>query len=120
VSDADTDLLESFVRLLRLLDCPRDPPVLGPMAEREVLWRLINGPHKGRGDGSPDRISGQPDLANRLYEHMRNRHLAKSCYEAADNTDSRLALTHVSSVSGLLPVRFSTTLVTLTKLSRPS
>jgi len=46
--NSDTDLLESFVRLLRLLDCPRDPPVLGPMAEREVLWRLINGPHKGR------------------------------------------------------------------------
>ena len=43
MSDADTDLLQSFVRLLRLLDCPRDPPVLGPMVEREVLWRLING-----------------------------------------------------------------------------
>jgi hypothetical protein len=37
VSDADTDLLESIVRLLRLLDCPRDLPVLGPMAEREML-----------------------------------------------------------------------------------
>jgi hypothetical protein len=43
VSDVDNDLLESIVRFLRLLDCPRDLPVFGPMAEREVLWRLING-----------------------------------------------------------------------------
>jgi hypothetical protein len=43
VSDADTELRESFVRLLRPLDCPRDLPVLGLMADREVLWRPING-----------------------------------------------------------------------------
>jgi AraC-like DNA-binding protein len=43
VSDAPTELIETFVRLLRLLDQPKDIPVLGPMIEREILWRLLCG-----------------------------------------------------------------------------
>jgi AraC-like DNA-binding protein len=41
MSDAPTELLEAVVRLVRLLDHPRDLPVLGPMAEKEILWRLL-------------------------------------------------------------------------------
>jgi len=41
VSDAPADLLEAVVRLVRLLDQPRDLPILGPLAEREILWRLL-------------------------------------------------------------------------------
>lgn len=41
VSDASAELLEAVVRLVRLLDQPRDLPVLGPMAEKEILWRLL-------------------------------------------------------------------------------
>jgi AraC-like DNA-binding protein len=43
VSNAPAELLESVVRMLRLLDRPRDAAVLGPMLEREILWRLLNG-----------------------------------------------------------------------------
>lgn len=43
VSDAPAELLESVVRMLRLLDRPRDAAVLGPMLEREILWWLLNG-----------------------------------------------------------------------------
>lgn len=42
---ADIDLLDAVARLLRLLDHPADAPVLAPMAEREILWRLLTGPH---------------------------------------------------------------------------
>jgi AraC-like DNA-binding protein len=41
VSDAAPELLEAVVRLLRLVDHPRDLPVLGPIAEKEILWRLL-------------------------------------------------------------------------------
>jgi AraC-like DNA-binding protein len=41
VSDAPGELLEAVVRLVRLLDQPRDLPVLGPIAEKEILWRLL-------------------------------------------------------------------------------
>jgi AraC-like DNA-binding protein len=41
VSDASNELLEAVVRFVRLLDHPRDLPVLAPLAEREILWRLL-------------------------------------------------------------------------------
>jgi AraC-like DNA-binding protein len=43
-SDADDKLLDAIVRLLRLLDEPRDLPVLAPAVRREIHWRLLNGP----------------------------------------------------------------------------
>lgn len=44
---ADHDLLDAAARLLRLLDHPADAPVLAPLIEREILWRLLTGPHGG-------------------------------------------------------------------------
>jgi AraC-like DNA-binding protein len=44
VSDAPADLLDTVVRLLRLKDSPRDAPVLRPLVERELVWRLLHGP----------------------------------------------------------------------------
>lgn len=41
VSDATDGLLDAAVRLLRLLDQPRDRDVLAPLVKREILWRLI-------------------------------------------------------------------------------
>jgi AraC-like DNA-binding protein len=43
-ADADEELLDAVVRLLRLLDRPADFGVLGPGVEREIHWRLMNGP----------------------------------------------------------------------------
>jgi AraC-like DNA-binding protein len=45
--DAGPDLLDAVARLLRLLDHPTDAPVLAPLVEREILWRLLTGPHGG-------------------------------------------------------------------------
>ena len=41
VSDASGELVDAVVRLLRLPEHPRDLPILAPMIEREILWRLI-------------------------------------------------------------------------------
>ncbi|EWM16454.1 AraC family transcriptional regulator [Kutzneria sp. 744] len=43
-ADADEELLDAVVRLLRLLDRPADFTVLGPGVEREIHWHLMNGP----------------------------------------------------------------------------
>jgi len=48
VHAAPRELVEAMVRLLRLLDAPRDAPVLRPLIEREILWRLLRGPQGGR------------------------------------------------------------------------
>ncbi|MFF1611736.1 AraC family transcriptional regulator N-terminal domain-containing protein [Amycolatopsis sp. NPDC058278] len=47
IDDAGPELLDAALRLLRLLDHPSDSPVLAPLIEREILWRLLTGPHGG-------------------------------------------------------------------------
>jgi AraC-like DNA-binding protein len=41
---AEPELLDAATRLLRLLDHPADAPVLGPLIEQEILWRVLSGP----------------------------------------------------------------------------
>ncbi|MCV7320848.1 AraC family transcriptional regulator [Mycolicibacterium confluentis] len=43
--EADAELLDAVARLVRLLDRPADAPVLAPLYEQEILWRLLVGPH---------------------------------------------------------------------------
>jgi AraC-like DNA-binding protein len=47
VSRASDELLDAVVRLFRLIDRPADVPVLQPMIEREILWRLLCGDQSG-------------------------------------------------------------------------
>jgi AraC-like DNA-binding protein len=43
VSDASDELVDAVVRMIRLLGRPADVPVLAPMIEKEILWRLVTG-----------------------------------------------------------------------------
>jgi AraC-like DNA-binding protein len=86
VADASPELLDAAVRMLRLLDSPHDRDVLAPMIERELLWRLINGPlgesvrQIGLADSSLTHVSR---AVRRITEHydkpFRIDDLARSC-----------------------------------------
>jgi AraC-like DNA-binding protein len=41
------DLVEAWARMIRLIDRPGDIPILAPMIEREILYRLMQGPQAG-------------------------------------------------------------------------
>ena len=43
VGHASERLLDAVTRMLRLLDSPRDIPVLAPLIEREILWLIMSG-----------------------------------------------------------------------------
>lgn len=43
VSTLTDDLIDASVRLMRLLANPRDIPILAPLAEREILYRILQG-----------------------------------------------------------------------------
>lgn len=47
VSAVTPELLDAWSRLLALLDTPDDAPVLAPIHEREILYRLLKGPQGG-------------------------------------------------------------------------
>jgi AraC-like DNA-binding protein len=42
VGEVSARLLDATIRMLRLLDHPRDIPVLAPMIEREILWLIMS------------------------------------------------------------------------------
>lgn len=44
VNTAQPDLLDASVRMLGLLDRPDDIPVMAPLIEQEILYRLLTGP----------------------------------------------------------------------------
>jgi AraC-like DNA-binding protein len=48
VSRLDADLLDSMVRLVRLVGAPRDYTALAPLAAREIVYRLALGEQGGR------------------------------------------------------------------------
>lgn len=48
VEKSDPQLLDALLRLVRLLDSPRDIPVLAPLIRREILYRLLRGPQGHR------------------------------------------------------------------------
>lgn len=45
VYPGDPDLIDAACRLVGLLDRPHDIAVLAPLVEREILYRLLTGPH---------------------------------------------------------------------------
>ena len=47
VSAMTPELLDPWLRLLALFDAPQDARILAPMLEREILYRLLQGPQGG-------------------------------------------------------------------------
>jgi AraC-like DNA-binding protein len=45
VSQIEFSLLDSVTRLVRLLDSPNDIPVLAPLITKEIIYRVLQGPH---------------------------------------------------------------------------
>ncbi len=48
INPMDSALLDALARLLRLLDTPQDIPILAPLIEREILYRLLSGEYSER------------------------------------------------------------------------
>ena len=108
VADASAELLDSVIRMLRLLDAPPDRPILAPMIEREILWWLLRGPmgstirQIGLSDSSLTQISRAVQWINDHYtEPFRVEELARSC---AMSTSAFHRTFHA--VTALSPIQF--------------
>ncbi|GII32951.1 AraC family transcriptional regulator [Planotetraspora mira] len=108
VSDAPFVLLDAVVRLLRLFDHPADARVLGPGAEREILWRLITG-----AQGAMIRQIGLAD--SRLSQIGRAIQWIRQNYDATLRIDemaqlARMSVTsfhrHFRAVTTMTPIQY--------------
>lgn len=74
VDRLDIQLLDAVIRLLRLLDTPRDIAMLAPLALREIFYRLLHSPHGQRlheiaiADSQSQRIARAIDWLNRHFD----------------------------------------------------
>jgi AraC-like DNA-binding protein len=108
VGDASRELLDAVVRLLRLLDSPRDQGVLAPMIKREILWRLVTGPvgetlrQLGLADSGLASVSGAVRQITAHYsEPFRVDALARSC-----GMSTSAFHRNFQAVTGFSPIQF--------------
>ena len=103
-AEAGADLLDAAARLLGLLDVPSDAPVLAPMLEREIIWRLLTGPQ-----GDTVRQIGMADsdlsLVNRAIGWIR------------DNYAEPMRVDDLAQLSGMSPSAFHRHFRSVTALS---
>ncbi|MCD5988641.1 MULTISPECIES: AraC family transcriptional regulator [Pseudomonas] len=108
INPMSAPLRDTLLRLLSLLDTPTDIPVLGPMVERELLYRLLQGPQ-----GRLLRQIAQPDGAlggiRRAVAWIRDNYNVQLRIDALCGASgmSRASLhRHFLSMTGLSPLRY--------------
>jgi AraC-like DNA-binding protein len=86
VAEASPEFLDAVARMVRVLDRPGDRDILAPMIEREILWRLLNGPlgesvgQIGMADSSLTHVSRAVRWITEHYRKpFRVEDLARSC-----------------------------------------
>ncbi|MFV0625455.1 AraC family transcriptional regulator N-terminal domain-containing protein [Sphingomonas sp. ac-8] len=106
------ELLDAATRLVALLDAPADAPVLAPLVERELLWRLLTGP-AGPLLRRLTRAGGPIEQVSRAIAWLRAHYAEPVAIEqlAAVAGMSASALhAHFRTVTGLSPLRYRTRL----------
>ncbi len=99
---------DALLRLLALLDTPADIPVLAPMAERELLYRLLQGP-QGRLLRQIARPEGALGKIRRAVQWIRDHHAARLRIEGLCDVSgmSRASLhRHFVALTGLSPIQY--------------
>jgi AraC-like DNA-binding protein len=71
VSPIDPSMLDAVIRLVRLLDKPKDIPVLAPLFKQEILYRVLQGPHGSKLEQMAIEGSSTNQIRN-VIEHIMN------------------------------------------------
>ncbi len=102
------NLLDAFTRLLALLDTPADIPVLAPLIEREILYRLATGPaaelmrHIASTDSSLARVAR---VIGWIKAHYRQPFTIESLSERAGMSPSSLHA-HFKAATRMSPLQY--------------
>lgn len=108
INPMTTPLRDTLLRLLSLLDSPADIPALAPMAERELLYRLLQGP-QGRLLRQIARPEGPLAQIRRAVAWIRDNCNKRLRIEALCDASgmSRASLhRHFQALTGLSPVQY--------------
>ncbi len=101
-------VLAPIIRLLQLLDSPGDIQVLAPGIEREILWRLLHGPHGwlirqiGLSDSHVARVGRATQW---LRDHLADTVKVEAVAEIAGMSATSFHR-HFRAVTGLTPIQY--------------
>jgi transcriptional regulator GlxA family with amidase domain len=102
------DLLDAAIRLLRLLRTPRDIPILAPLAEREIIYRLLRGEQTSR-MGQIAFAESKLQQVNRaiawIKTNFRNAFSVEDLADEARMSSSALHQ-HFKTVTGMTPLQY--------------
>jgi AraC-like DNA-binding protein len=108
VSALREPLLDGFLRLMRLLDSPRDAAVLTPLIMRELHYRLLQSEQFGRlaqiaiGEGRLRRVAGAITwVKNHFAEPLQVEALAKQVYMSPSALHQ-----HFKAATGMSPIQY--------------
>jgi AraC-like DNA-binding protein len=88
VSRVDADLLDAVLRLIRLLERPKEAKVLGPLVIREIVYRLLVG---GQG----------PRLTHLLAVEGDTRRISKAIGHLREHFDEQLKMDEIAQQLGM-------------------
>jgi len=108
VCPVTTELLDAWLRLLRLMERPKDIPALAPAYEREILYRVLQGP---QGWMLRDIAAPDSELSRmRLAIHWIREHYAQTVEVEwlADLVSMSVSTfhRHFKAVTGMSPIQF--------------
>jgi AraC-like DNA-binding protein len=108
VFEADVELLETVVRLLRLLDTPQHVRPLAPLVRQEILYRLLSGPSGSRlleicRNGSPSSRIAQAIVW--IQKHFAEGFMVEELAHQVGMSPSSLHQ-HFKAVTGMTPIQY--------------
>jgi AraC-like DNA-binding protein len=105
---SSVEMLDAAIRLVKLLDTPRDIPLLAPLVEREILYRVLCSPqgamlrHIGIADSQGQRVA---KAIHWLREHyakpLRIDHIAREVHMSASALHH-----HFKAVTAMSPLQY--------------
>ena len=105
---APVEMLDAWIRLMRLIDSPNEAAILAPMIEREILFRVLQGPY-----GEILREIAYPD--GRLAQIRRATYWIREHYTEPFRIESLAELTnmsvatfyrHFKSITAMTPIQY--------------
>lgn len=108
VAAVTPDLLDAWVRMLRLMDRPGEIPALAPAYEREILYRVLQGPHAAllRDIATPSTALARINLAIQWIRRHFAEPLRVEKLAAIAAMSSSAFHRHFKSVTALSPLQY--------------
>jgi AraC-like DNA-binding protein len=108
LSPVDSSMLNAVIRLARLLDSPKDIPVLAPLFTKEILYRVLQEPHGSRLGQIAIEGSYTYRIRNVIEHIMHNYDQSLRIEELADIVNMGVSSLHrhFKEVTAMSPIQF--------------